>query len=88
MCARPWWLPRAGSGRNRWGLRADWGNGIVSGRSTARYRSDIEVTQPRWGGGWQSTLEVGGDVRLAARARMTVTWFTSGEGRLEDDSPH
>jgi hypothetical protein len=66
----------------RWSLQAAWANGLSIGRSTRDYRGDLETTHRGWGGGWQSNLELRGDIRVAARAVATVAWFTSGEGRL------
>jgi len=72
----------------RWSLHAVWGNGITLGRSITDYRSDVEYAHQRWGGGWQSTLDVRGEVRVSAGARLTAGWFTSGEGRLESHNMH
>jgi hypothetical protein len=33
-----------------------------------------------WGGGWQTNLEIRGDVRIASRARLFAAWLDSGEG--------
>lgn len=66
----------------RWSLQATWGNGLSIGRSTQQYRGDRELTQQGWGGGWQTNLEVRGDIRVASRMALTAAWFTSGEGRL------
>jgi hypothetical protein len=67
---------------SRWSLIAAWGNGLTIGRSTQQYRGDRELTQRGWGGGWQTNLELRGNVRVAAPVLLTAAWFTSGEGRL------
>jgi hypothetical protein len=51
------------------------------GRSTWNYHGDIDSSGYAWGGGWQTNLEVRGDVRVASRTVVTAAWFTSGEGR-------
>ena len=61
MCARLWWLPRAGSGQIDGACELIGATASCPADLTARYRSEIEATSQRWGGGWQSTLEVGGD---------------------------
>jgi hypothetical protein len=66
----------------RWSLLAAWGNGLSIGRSTQHQRGDLEVTQRGWGGGWQTNLELRGNVRVATRMLLTAAWLTSGEGRL------
>jgi hypothetical protein len=66
----------------RWSLLAAWGNGMTIGRSTLQYRGDLESMQRGWGGGWQTNLEVRGDVRVASRMLLTGAWLTSGEGRF------
>lgn len=65
----------------RWSLVAAWSNGLTIGRSTLRYHGDRESSLRSWGGGWQTNLEVRGDVRVASRTLVTAAWFTSGEGR-------
>lgn len=65
----------------RWSLLAVWGNGLSISRSTLNYHGDIDSSRYGWGGGWQTNLELRGDVRVASRAVMTAAWFTSGEGR-------
>jgi hypothetical protein len=64
-----------------WSLAVAWGNGLTFGRSAARHRAETETTLSTWGGGWQSTLEISGDVRVASRARVYAAWLGSGEGR-------
>jgi hypothetical protein len=65
----------------RWSVLAAWANGLTLGRSTSHYRGDVETTQQTWGGGWQSNLDIRGEIRVASRATLAVGWFTSGEGR-------
>jgi hypothetical protein len=67
----------------RWALETVWGNGITVGRATSRYRSELEATRQQWGGGWQTNLDLHGEVRVTANARVTAGWFSSGEGRFE-----
>jgi hypothetical protein len=69
----------------RWSLAIAWTNGLNVNRSTLRYHGDVESSLSGWGGGWQSNLEVRGNVRLAPRAVVTAAWFTSGEGRFARD---
>ena len=66
---------------SRWSVVAAWSNGLTIGRSTARHRAETETTLSSWGGGWQSNLEIRGDVRVASRARVYAAWLDSGEGR-------
>ena len=66
---------------SRWSVVAAWGNGLTIGRSTARHRAETETTLSSWGGGWQTNLEIRGDVRVASRARVYAAWLNSGEGR-------
>ncbi len=66
---------------SRWSVVAAWSNGLTIGRSTARHRAETETTLSGWGGGWQTILEIRGDVRVAARARVYAAWLHSGEGR-------
>jgi hypothetical protein len=66
---------------SRWSVGMTWGNGLTFGRSTARHLGEAETTQGSWGGGWQTNLEIGGEVRVASRARVYAAWLTSGEGR-------
>ena len=65
----------------RWALQAVWGNGLNISRTTIDYDGDLDTSRHSWGGGWQTNLEVRGDLRVASRAVMTAAWFTSGEGR-------
>ena len=65
----------------RWSLHAVYGNGLSISRATLNYHGDQDTSRYGWGGGWQTNLELRGDVRIAARAVMTAAWFTSGEGR-------
>ena len=65
----------------RWSLSAVWGNGLSISRSTLNYHGDSNTSYYGWGGGWQTNLELRGDVRVASRAVITAAWFTSGEGR-------
>lgn len=67
----------------RWGLHAAWTNGITIGRSSADYRSDFDTTRQQWGGGWQTNLDLRGEVRVTSNARIIAGWFNSGEGRFE-----
>ena len=66
---------------SRWSVVAAWGNGLTIGRSTARHRAETETTLGAWGGGWQTNLEIRGEVRVASRARVYAAWLNSGEGR-------
>ena len=66
----------------RWSLLAVWGNGLGISRSTLNYHGDIDSSRFGWGGGWQTNLELRGDIRVTSRAVMTAAYFTSGEGRL------
>lgn len=65
----------------RWSLQAAWGNALSISRSTLTYHGDVDSSRDGWGGGWQTNLELRGDVRVASRAVLTAAWFTSGEGR-------
>lgn len=65
----------------RWALQAVCGNGLNISRTTIDYHGDLDTSRHSWGGGWQTNLEVRGDLRVASRAVMTAAWFTSGEGR-------
>ena len=65
----------------RWALLASWSNGLSLGRSTVNYHGAVDSSGYAWGGGWQTNLEVRGDIRVASRAVVTAAWFTSGEGR-------
>ena len=66
----------------RWSLLAVWGNGVNINRSTLNYHGAADTNWRGWGAGWQTNLELRGDVRVASRAVVTAAWFTSGEGRL------
>src|SRR6188474_2636170 len=66
---------------SRWSVGVTWGNGLTFGRSTARHLGETETTLGSWGGGWQTNLEIRGEVRVASRARVYAGWLNSGEGR-------
>jgi hypothetical protein len=66
---------------SRWSVGMTWGNGLTFGRSTARHLGETETTLGSWGGGWQTNLEIRGEVRVASRARVYAGWLNSGEGR-------
>ena len=66
---------------SRWSATVTWGNGLTIGRSTARHRAETETELSSWGGGWQTNLEIRGEVHVASRARLYAAWLNSGEGR-------
>jgi hypothetical protein len=65
----------------RWSIVAAWANGLTLGRSLVRHRAEAETAVRSWGGGWQTNLEIRGDVHIASRARLFAAWLDSGEGR-------
>jgi hypothetical protein len=65
---------------DRAGLEVAWTNGLIIGRRSETWTNGTSASGG--GGGWLSTLDVRGDLRVASSARLFAAYRGSGEGFL------
>jgi hypothetical protein len=68
---RPW---------RRFGVEAGWTNGGALARTTQRHAAGAVSSFSSLGGGWQTRLEVNGDLRIGRRTSLAVSYFRSDGG--------